>query len=134
IYFRQIRIYIHKLFGGTQPTPDHSHATRIPRLARGLLPNVCFRAFLVTLSLSPEVPERLVLVLVVAAPPDADFIASFGGAIEPLVHAPEAVQSARIRGIRCGDCIGVRSKVWVLVCVPLNQASANPNVLSQTPQ
>src|SRR5437763_11472837 len=44
-------------------------------------------------------PERLALVLVVAAPPYARFIASLGCAIEPLVHAPEAVQSARISGI-----------------------------------
>jgi len=35
------------------------------------------------------------IVLVVAAPPDAGLVASFGRAIEPLVHAPEAVQSAR---------------------------------------
>src|SRR6266496_939199 len=45
------------------------------------------------------VPERLALVLVVAAPPDAGLVASLGGAVEPLVHSPEAVQSARIRGI-----------------------------------
>src|SRR5438132_8463489 len=47
--------------------------------------------------------ERLALVLVVAAPPDAGLVASLGGAIEPLVHAPEAIQSARIRGIRVID-------------------------------
>src|SRR5438132_10437895 len=44
-------------------------------------------------------PERLALVLVVAAPPDARFVAPLGRAIEPLVHAPQAVQSARIGGI-----------------------------------
>src|SRR5438552_410151 len=47
--------------------------------------------------------ERLALVLVVAAPPDAGLVASLGGAIEPLVHAPEAIQSARISGIRVID-------------------------------
>src|SRR5207248_6615724 len=38
-------------------------------------------------------------VLVMAPPPDARLVASPGGAVEPLVHAPEAVQSARIAGI-----------------------------------
>jgi DinB superfamily len=33
------------------------------------------------------------------APPDARLIATFGSAVEPLVHAPEAVQSARVGGI-----------------------------------
>src|SRR5207244_6424250 len=43
------------------------------------------------------------LVLVVAAPPDARLVAPPGGAVEPLVHAPEAVQSARIGGIGVVD-------------------------------
>src|SRR5206468_10061246 len=46
------------------------------------------------------------LVLVVAAPPDARLVAPPGGAVEPLVHAPEAVQSARIGGIGVvGDAV-----------------------------
>src|SRR5439155_26070620 len=47
--------------------------------------------------------RALFVVLVVAAPPEPRLVASFGGAIEPLVHAPEAVQSARIGGIRVVD-------------------------------
>src|SRR5262245_48849973 len=43
------------------------------------------------------------LVLVVAAPPGARLIASFGGAIQPLVHRPEAVQATRIGGIAVVD-------------------------------
>src|SRR6266478_9625079 len=39
------------------------------------------------------------LILVVAAPPDAGFVAPFGGAVEPLVHAPETIQSTRISRI-----------------------------------
>ena len=41
------------------------------------------------------------VVLIVAAPPEArlGLVAPLGGAVEPLVHAPEAVQSARIGGI-----------------------------------
>src|SRR2546425_4939101 len=39
------------------------------------------------------------VVLVVPAPPDARLVAPLGCAVEPLVHAPEAVQSARIGGI-----------------------------------
>src|SRR6266536_6483574 len=54
-----------------------------------------------SLAVAPR-PPRLrsaLVVLVVAAPPDARFVAPLGGAVEPLVHAPEAVQSARIGGI-----------------------------------
>src|SRR5436190_2285155 len=39
------------------------------------------------------------LILVVAAKPEARLVASLGCAVEPLVHAPETVQSARISGI-----------------------------------
>src|SRR5262245_19252128 len=42
-------------------------------------------------------------VLVVAAPPEARLVASPGGAVEPLVHAPEAVDSARVGGIGVVD-------------------------------
>ena len=48
----------------------------------------------------PRLGSALV-VLVVAAPPDARLVAPFGGRGEPLVHAPEAVQSAH-RWNRCG--------------------------------
>src|SRR3989454_7056618 len=44
-----------------------------------------------------------VAVLVVAAPPEARLVATLGRAVEPLVHAPEAVQSARIGGIGVVD-------------------------------
>src|SRR6266446_2700505 len=43
------------------------------------------------------------VVLVVAAPPEALLVAPLGGAVEPLVHAPEAVHSARIGGIGVVD-------------------------------
>src|SRR5258708_5468976 len=42
-------------------------------------------------------------VLVVGAPPEARLVAPLGCAVEPLVHAPEAVQSARIGGIGVVD-------------------------------
>src|SRR3970040_794378 len=42
-------------------------------------------------------------VFVVAAPPDARLVAPLASAVEPLVHAPEAVQSARIGGIAVVD-------------------------------
>src|SRR5437879_694573 len=46
------------------------------------------------------------VVLVVAAKPGARLVASLGGAVEPLVHAPEAVESAHISGIGVvGDAI-----------------------------
>src|SRR5881392_1483181 len=58
---------------------------------------------------SPAVATRqrrfrsALVVLVVAAPPGARLVAPLGGAVEPLVHAPEAVQSARIGGIGVVD-------------------------------
>src|SRR6267378_6660351 len=47
--------------------------------------------------------RALVGVLVVAAPPDARLVAPLGCAVEPLVHAPEAVESARISGVSVID-------------------------------
>src|SRR4051794_35983008 len=43
------------------------------------------------------------MILVVAAPPDTRLVASPGGAVEPLVHTPEGVQSARIGGVSVVD-------------------------------
>src|SRR6185437_15352078 len=43
------------------------------------------------------------VVLVVTAPPDARLVAPLGGTVEPLVHAPDSVQSARIGGIGVVD-------------------------------
>src|SRR6266850_5705553 len=45
----------------------------------------------------------ILVVHVVVAPPDARLVAPPGGAVEPLVHTPEAVQSARIGGIGVVD-------------------------------
>src|SRR5689334_14932102 len=56
-----------------------------------------------TLRMSLPVWCSLRGILVVAAPPDAGLVASVRGAVEPLVHAPEAVQSARISGISVVD-------------------------------
>src|SRR5687768_16469930 len=46
-------------------------------------------------------------VFVVAAPPDAArLVATLGRSVEPLIHAPETVQSARIGGIGVvGDAV-----------------------------
>src|SRR5262249_35443633 len=55
-------------------------------------------------AVTPRQPRRCsALVLVVAAPPDARLVPPLGGAVEPLVHAPEAVQSTRIGGIGVVD-------------------------------
>src|SRR5436305_6953620 len=56
----------------------------------------------VVASRAPRLRSAL-FVLVVAAPPDARLVAPLGCAVEPLVHAPEAVQPARIGGIGVGD-------------------------------
>src|SRR5262245_64934654 len=48
-------------------------------------------------------PRSALVVLVVPTPPDAVLVTPFGCAVEPLIHAPQAVQSARIGGIRVID-------------------------------
>src|SRR6185437_6936011 len=48
-------------------------------------------------------PGSAPVVLVVASPPDARLVSPLGGAVKPLVHAPETVQSARIGGIAVVD-------------------------------
>src|SRR5262245_12832937 len=53
---------------------------------------------------TPRGPRRpSALVLVVAAPPEAVLVAAQRRAIEPLVHPPEAVQPARVRGVGVVD-------------------------------
>src|SRR4051812_13290537 len=42
-------------------------------------------------------------VLIMAAPPDASLVAPLGCAIQPLVHAPEAIHSAGVGGISMVD-------------------------------
>src|SRR5471032_2167440 len=52
--------------------------------------------------ISPETPQNArsaLLVLIVAAPPGTRLVAPSGCAVEPLVHAPDAVHSAPIGGI-----------------------------------
>src|SRR5688572_19227567 len=39
------------------------------------------------------------LVFVVAAPPETCLVAPLGRAVEPLIHAPEPIQSARVGGV-----------------------------------
>src|SRR2546427_3713289 len=50
-------------------------------------------------SVRTSASRSALVVLVVAAPPEARLVAPLGGAVEPLVHAPEAVHPARIGGI-----------------------------------
>src|SRR5262245_28653895 len=38
-----------------------------------------------------------------AAPPEPSLVATLGSAVEPLIHAPEAVQAARVGGVRMID-------------------------------
>jgi len=57
----------------------------------------------ITLIMRLSLSNSLRYVLIVAAPPDARLVAPPGGAVKPLVHAPEDVQSARIGGIGVVD-------------------------------
>src|SRR5262245_19263615 len=51
----------------------------------------------------PPRPPSGPVVFVVVAPPDARVVATPGRAVEPLVHAPEAVHSPRIGGVGVVD-------------------------------
>src|SRR6185312_5712538 len=46
---------------------------------------------------------RSPLVLIAPAPPGSVLVAAARCAVEPLIHAPEAIQPARVRGIRVVD-------------------------------
>src|SRR5258708_4224300 len=73
------------------------------------IPLICRTATTQHTAASPSVAVRAVavaavLVLVMTAPPNAGLVvAALGGAVEPLVHAPKTVQSARIGGIGVVD-------------------------------
>src|SRR6266545_3416696 len=73
--------------------PKISCEARSEVIRREILPCRCSRH-----DRSPR--GSALLVLVVAAPPDARLVASLGRAVQQLVHAPDAIDSARIRGIR----------------------------------
>src|SRR5207245_10550849 len=80
-------------------------------------------------------PERLALVLVVTAPPDAGLVASLGRAVEPLIHAPETVQSARIGGIGVIDNAVLeckRAHAWPLAYVRVHVGSAHGSELTRS--
>ena len=63
---------------------------------------------------------------VVAAPPDTWLVAALGRAIEPLIHAPKAIEPARIGGVGMvddavlaherGSCPADRAKRWMRPC------------------
>src|SRR5262245_7362017 len=44
------------------------------------------------------------------APPDTRLVASLRGAVQPLVHSPEAVQTARISGVSVVDNAALEHK------------------------
>ena len=60
-----------------------------------------------------EYDTSAVVVFVVAAEPEAFLVAALGGAVEPLVHAPEPVQSAGVGGIGVVD--GASSRTSALM-------------------
>src|SRR5437016_3841193 len=70
----------------------HPPAIDIPPIADMDLVQTIVTAALATKSVA-ETPKSLrsAVVLIMAAPPHAGLVASFGRAVEPLVHAPKAV-------------------------------------------
>src|SRR5262245_3301748 len=50
-----------------------------------------------------DIDTSVMAVPIVVAPPDTRLVAALGGAVEPLVHAPQAVQAARVGRIGVVD-------------------------------
>src|SRR5262249_51516818 len=72
------------------------------------------------------------VVLIVAAPPDALLVAALGGAVEPLVHAPQAVQSTRTGGIGMVDAAVLKreraqARPFARVCGHVGSGHHEPN-------
>lgn len=64
---------------------------------------------------NPTGLRSALVVLIVEAEPGARLVASFGRAIEPLKHAPEPVESARIGGVRMVGAVVIereRAHAW----------------------
>src|SRR6266700_7893365 len=76
------------------------------------------------------------VVRVVVAPPETRLVASPRRAVEPLVHAPEAVQSARIGGIGVIDDAVLaheRAHAWPLARVRRDIGSGHGRILGHRP-
>src|SRR6516164_9854364 len=83
-----------------RPSPTSTRTRQLSPLCcqRTAAPR-CQRKFVEKLARKSCVASSLLVVLVVPEPPDAGLVPSLWSAVEPLVHAPETVQSARIGGI-----------------------------------
>src|SRR6266481_9214280 len=74
-------------------------------------------------------------VLVMAPPPKPRLIAALGSAVEPLVHTPEAIDSARISGISVVDDAILereRAHAWPLANVRRRVRSAHSRELRRS--
>ena len=77
-----------------------------------------------------DVGRSRLAVLVVTAPPDGGLVPSSRCTVEPLVHAPQDVEAARVRGVRVADdatsrrnaLTPGRSRVYVGTSVPVMAA------------
>src|SRR5438105_15804148 len=78
-------------------------------------------------------PERPALVLVMAAPPDAGLVTAPRRAVEPLIHSPQTVQSARICGVGVVDDAVLECEcahAWSLADVRVHVGSAHGGELT----
>src|SRR4029077_20268993 len=80
-----------------RPSPTSIRTRRLSPLCwqRTAAPR-CQRMFVEKLAGKSCVVSSVLIVLVVAEPPDSGLVASLRSAVEPLVHTPETVQSPRI--------------------------------------
>src|SRR5215475_8574830 len=76
-------------------------ATHMPRNDAAASGHVCpgIRIHAIDIVQPPGITMTSALVLVVMLPPQALLVAPLRRAIEPLIHAPQAVEAARVRGV-----------------------------------
>src|SRR5438132_8969150 len=90
----------------TRPTTSASSNTAHQNLSRRARPpptGEAAKSLLLARPARADFAALRAVVLVMAAPPDAGFVASLRRPVEPLIHPPEPVEAARVRRIRVVD-------------------------------
>src|SRR5256884_2375433 len=83
---------------GLQYSTSRTSSIGISRVGMSCTKRLSCRRVLQAIPINSS-PPSLAVVLVMAAPPEPRLVPALGRAVEPLVHAPEAVHPALVRGV-----------------------------------
>src|SRR5213594_1398491 len=83
---------------GLQYSTSRTSSIGISRVGMSCTKRLSCRRVLQAIRINSS-PPSLAVVLVMAAPPEPRLVTALGRAVEPLVHAPEAVHPALVRGV-----------------------------------